>query len=355
MFTYQALKEYLFRLDPETAHNLAETALRLSRLCTPCQNYFIDKNFVLEDRLNQAIFDKKFLNPVGLAAGFDKNATMIRQMAMFGFGFTEIGTVTPKPQDGNAKPRLFRFIEEESLQNAFGFNNQGMLAAKKRLERSHPFVLPIGVNIGKNKLTADKLAINDYKTLIENLHEFADYIAINISSPNTKGLRALQNEDFISELFAMTKEITQKPVLLKISPDLDKKEALGLATKAVECGAKGIIATNTTIDYSLLQDAKNFGGISGKVLSDKSFEIFDYIANELYGHTTLISVGGISDAEEAYRRIKAGASLIQIYTGFIYKGPSIAKHINEGILELMNFDGFTHISEAIGVDRKSRR
>lgn len=355
MLTYQALKEYLFRLDPETAHNLAESVIRLSRLCTPCQNYFIDKNFVVDDRLTQIIFGKKFLNPVGLAAGFDKNATMIRQMAMFGFGFTEIGTVTPKPQDGNAKPRLFRFIEEESLQNAFGFNNQGMLAVKKRVERAHPFVLPIGVNIGKNKLTADKLAINDYKTLVENLHEFADYIVINISSPNTKGLRTLQNEEFITELFKMTGETTAKPVLLKIAPDLDKKEALSLCVKAVESGAKGIIATNTTTDYSLLNDAKNFGGISGKVLADKSFEIFDYIAAELYGKTTLISVGGIDSAEEAYRRIKAGASLVQVYTGFIYKGPSLAKRINEGIMELMNFDGFTHISEAIGCERKSRR
>lgn len=355
MFTYQALKEYLFRLDPETAHNLAESAVRLSRLCTPCQNYFIEKNFVLDDRLNQIVFDKKFLNPVGLAAGFDKNATMIRQSAMFGFGFTEVGTITPKAQDGNAKPRVFRFVEEESLQNAFGFNNQGMQAVKKRLERSYPFVLPVGVNIGKNKLTADKTAINDYRMLIETLEAYADYMVINISSPNTKGLRTLQNEEFIKDLFEMSKELTNKPILLKIAPDLDKKDALNLCTKAVEHGAKGIVATNTTIDYSLLQDAKNFGGISGKVLTDKSFEIFDYIAAELYGHTTLISVGGIDSAEEAYRRIKAGASLVQIYTSFIFKGPSIAKQINEGIMELMNFDGFAHISEAIGVDRKPRR
>jgi dihydroorotate dehydrogenase len=355
MFTYQALKEYLFRLDPESAHNLAESAIRLSRLCTPCQNYFIEKNFVLDERLNQIVFDKKFLNPVGLAAGFDKNATMIRQSAMFGFGYTEVGTITPKAQDGNAKPRVFRFVEEESLQNAFGFNNQGMQAVKKRLERSYPFVLPVGVNIGKNKLTADKTAINDYRVLIETLEAYADYMVINISSPNTKGLRTLQNEEFIKDLFEMSKELTNKPILLKIAPDLEKKEALSLCIKAVEHGAKGIIATNTTIDYSLLQDAKNFGGISGKVLADKSFEIFDYIAAELYGQTTLISVGGIDSAEEAYRRIKAGATLVQLYTSFIFKGPSIAKHVNEGIMELMNFDGFAHISEAIGADRKPRR
>jgi len=355
MFTYQALKEYLFRLDPETAHNLAEGAIRLSRLITPLQNSFIDKNFAIDDRLTQVVFGKKFLNPIGLAAGFDKNATMIRQIAMFGFGFTEIGTVTPKPQDGNARPRLFRFVEEESLQNAFGFNNQGMNAVKKRLQRVYPFTLPIGVNIGKNKLTADSLAINDYKTLIENLQEFADYIVINISSPNTKGLRTLQNESFIEELFAAACELTEKPVLLKIAPDLEKKEALALCIKAIECGAKGIIATNTTIDYSLLQNPKNFGGISGKALCEKSFEMFDYIAAELFGHTTLISVGGIDSAEEAYRRIKAGATLTQIYTSFIYKGPSLAKHLNEGIMELMNFDGFAHISEAIGSDRKPRR
>ncbi len=355
MLTYQTLKEYLFRLDPETAHNLAEGLIRLLRLCTPCQNYFIDKNFVVDDRLTQVIFGKKFLNPVGLAAGFDKNATMIRQIAMFGFGYTEVGTITPKPQDGNAKPRLFRHIEEESLQNAFGFNNDGMIKIRERIKRVYPFVLPIGVNIGKNKLTADKMAINDYKSLIETLHEFADYMVINISSPNTKGLRSLQNEEFINELFTMSKELTEKPILLKISPDLEKKEALNLCIKAVEAGAKGIIATNTTTDYSLVQNAKNFGGISGKALCEKSFELFDYIAAELYGQTTLISVGGIDSAEEAYIRIKAGASLVQVYTGFIYKGPSLAKQINEGIMELMNFDGFTHISEAIGCERKPKR
>ena len=355
MFTYQTLKEYLFRLDPETAHNLAENAIRMSRLCTPCQNYFIDKNFCIDDRLTQVVFGKKFLNPVGLAAGFDKNATMIRQMPMFGFGFTEIGTVTPKPQDGNPRPRLFRFPEYESLQNAFGFNNEGMVKVKKRIERVHPFILPVGVNIGKNKLTAEKGAVNDYKTLIENLGEFADYIVINISSPNTKGLRDLQNEEFIKELFEAAKELTDKPVLLKLSPDLDKKEALSLAMNAVEHGAKGIIATNTTVDYSLLPEAKDTGGLSGKVLADKSFEMFDYLASELYGQTTLISVGGIDSAEEAYRRIKAGASLVQVYTAFIYKGPSLAKRINEGLMEFMNEDGFSNITEAIGSARKSRR
>lgn len=352
MITYQTMREYLFRLDPEAAHTFLEYSMQVIKLCAYCQNSLIETNFLADERLRQELFGKTFLNPVGLGAGFDKNATMVRQMLMAGFGFVEIGTVTPKPQDGNQKPRLWRHVEFESIQNAMGFNNDGMDAVLRRLQRLYPFATPIGVNIGKNKLTAEKAAINDYKILIETLHNYADYLVINISSPNTKGLRDLQNETFVSELFTMSKEITQKPIMLKISPDMERREAVELSKAAVLAGAAGIIATNTTTDYSLLPECKSVGGLSGRALTDRAFIIFDAVASELFGQCTLISVGGIDNAEEAYRRICAGASLIQVYSALIYKGPSLIKRINEGILELLDADGYTHISEAIGKDRK---
>jgi dihydroorotate dehydrogenase len=188
--------------------------------------------------------------------------------------------------------------------------------------------------------------------LIEAFKDICDYLVINISSPNTPGLRDLQNEAFIGELFDMGCALTEKPILLKIAPDMETKDAIAICSKALEHGAKGIIATNTTIDYSLLENAKDFGGLSGKVLTEKSFALFEALAKEFYGKTTLISVGGIGSAEEAYRRIRAGASLIQIYSAFIFQGPALNKKINEGILQLMSQDGFHHISEAIGADRR---
>ncbi len=351
MIPYSLVKEYLFRLEPETAHLVTEMALRASTPLSFVQNKMIEKYFVSDERITQNIFGKQFLNPVGIAAGFDKNSTMIKHTSSLGFGFTEIGAVTVKPQDGNPKPRVFRFPEQESVQNAMGFNNEGMEKIAERLSMEYPFVLPIGVNIGKNKLTAEKLAINDYTALVEKFNPICDFMTINISSPNTKGLRNLATGDFIAELFAMVKEKAHKPVLLKISPDMEKKDAVELAIQAVEHGASGIIATNTTTDYSLLPDAKDFGGLSGRVLKEKSFDMFRAISRELFGKTVLISVGGIDSADEAYARLKAGASLLQIYTGLIFQGPELIKQINEGILERMNEEGFTHISEMIGTDR----
>ncbi|OHE15564.1 MAG: dihydroorotate dehydrogenase (quinone), partial [Sulfurimonas sp. RIFOXYD2_FULL_37_8] len=302
--------------------------------------------------LKQELFGRTFLNPVGLGAGFDKNATMIRAIQILGFGFTEIGTVTPKPQAGNPKPRMFRHVEEGSIQNAMGFNNDGLLSVQKRLKERFPFTTPIGINIGKNKTTSDAEAINDYITLIKALHELGDYLVINISSPNTPGLRDLQNEEFITRLFAEAKEITNKPILLKIAPDMSKEDAVALTTLAVAKGADGIIATNTTVDYSLVKNPQSIGGLSGAVLREKSFEIFEAIAKELYGKTTLISVGGISSAKEAYRRIKAGASLVEIYSGLIFHGFDMIKDINTELTELIKADGYANITEAIGSDRK---
>jgi dihydroorotate dehydrogenase len=312
----------------------------------------IEKNFTTHPMLTQNIFGVDFHNPIGLGAGFDKNATMIKSMMAMGFGYTEIGTMTPKPQAGNKKPRLFRFPQEESIQNAMGFNNKGSFEVIKNLNKVYPYALPIGASIGKNKLTTEDLAIEDYETLIRGFKDICDYMVINISSPNTPNLRDLQNEKFIKDVFSMAKSITNKPILLKIAPDMDEKTAITLCKTAVENGASGIVATNTTQDYSLLDNAKDFGGVSGKVMSDKSYNLFKAIGKELHDKTILISVGGISDAQDAYRRIKAGASLIQILSGFIFKGPSMCKDINEGIVKLLKEDGYKHISEAIGADFK---
>lgn len=352
MIDYQTIKPWLFKLEPESAHHLAEFALRVPNICQIPFNTFLESHFITNKILKQELFGRTFLNPVGLGAGFDKNATMIRGMQILGFGFTEIGTVTPKPQDGNPKPRMFRHIEERTIQNAMGFNNDGLLKVQRRLKERYPFTTPIGINIGKNKITPEAEAINDYTTLIKALHELGDYLVINISSPNTPGLRDLQNEEFITRLFSEAKAITSKPILLKIAPDMSKEDAVSLTKLAVECGADGIIATNTTVDYSLVKNPKEIGGLSGAVLKEKSFEIFEAVAKELFGKTTLISVGGIDSAKEAYRRIKAGASLVQIYSGLIFGGPDLIKNINIELTELIKADGYTNIIQAIGADRK---
>lgn len=352
MLNYNSIKPLLFRLQPESAHHLAESVLRLPNICQIPFNSFLESHFISDPILNQELFGRTFLNPIGLGAGFDKNATMIRGIQTLGFGYTEIGTVTPKAQPGNPKPRMFRHIEEQTLQNAMGFNNEGAYKVIKRLKKRFPFSTPIGINIGKNKITPEKEAISDYTHLIKAFDGLGDYFVINISSPNTPGLRNLQNEAFITELFTQAKALTKMPILLKIAPDMRIEDAVTLTKMAVEKGADGVIATNTTIDYSLVKNPKDIGGLSGAVLKEKSFKIFEAIAKELYGKTILISVGGIDSAEEAYRRIKAGASLVQIYSGIVFHGPDMIMNINRGLIELLNADGYTNITQAIGADRK---
>jgi len=352
LFSYKTLKNILFQINPETAHLIGGLALKAivyePTLLRAVKNHY----FVKESILTQELFGKKFFNPVGLAAGFDKNGEYITAMPTLGFGFTEIGTITPKPQSGNAKPRLFRLKEDRSIQNAMGFNNRGAEFMVKRLNKLYFFDYPIGINIGKNKLTSEEDALKDYETLLHTFKTYGDYIVINISSPNTPGLRDLQNEKFIIDLFTMAKTITNQPIFLKIAPDMEEEDAIDLCTTAVNAGAAGIIATNTTIDYSLTKHAKDFGGISGALVREKSFKLFQAIGKELYGKTILISVGGIETAEDAYRRIKAGATLIQVYSMLIYNGPIMIKEINEGLIKLLKADGYENISEAIGADYK---
>jgi len=352
LFDYKTLKKVLFLFQPETAHNLAEIGLRILPKCKLLNNYMVNKNFIMNPKLSQVVDGIKFPNPVGLAAGFDKNATMIKSMPALGFGYTEIGTMTPRAQDGNPKPRMFRYPDLNSVQNAMGFNNEGSAKVLTNLRKVYPFSIPVGANIGKNKTTPEEFALQDYKTLIRKFESTSDYLVINISSPNTPNLRDLQNEKFITELFTMAKDLTTRPIYLKIAPDMEVDVAIELCNTAIKAGASGIIATNTTIDYSLVPNCQDFGGLSGECLTEKSYNLFKEIAKELYGKTTLISVGGIATGEEAYKRLKAGASLVQSYSGMIFEGPSMVRKINEEILELMQKDGFNNISEVIGSDLK---
>lgn len=352
MISYETIKKIMFNFDPETAHTIAECGLKMLPYCRTLNNYMVKENFVSHEILSQKLFGTTFHNPIGLGAGFDKNASMIKAMPAMGFGYTEIGTMTPKPQPGNDKPRLFRYPEHNAIQNAMGFNNKGSYEVIQNLKKVYPFAIPIGASIGKNKTTPEDEALNDYENLVRGFKDICDYMVVNISSPNTPNLRDLQNEEFIKSVFGMAKDITDTPILLKIAPDMANETAITLCETAVKAGADGIIATNTTQDYSLLPNPQDFGGLSGEILSEKSYELFKAIGKELYDKTTLISVGGIGDAKDLYRRIKAGASLVQIYSAFIFQGPSMCKNINKELIELLKADGYNNISEAIGADFK---
>lgn len=348
MISYRTIRPLLFALEPERAHRLVESVLVVAQSLPPVLAG-LRKRFTLQDsRLEQSILGLRFPNPVGLAAGLDKGARTVVALGAVGFGSVEVGAVTPLPQPGNTPPRLFRYKAEESLQNMMGFNNPGADLVRRRLARIYPQAFPIGINLGKNKDTPSGKAVRDYSVLARDLSAVCDYLVVNISSPNTPGLRDLQQAAFLTELFQALRECTSRPVFVKISPDLEISDAIALCTHACEVGAAGIIATNTTTDYTMLPHCPSIGGISGRALKDKSFKLFTSIAHELYGHTVLISVGGIDSGEEAYRRILAGASLIQLYTAFIFKGPELVQKINKELLAFLERDGFSHISEAIG-------
>ena len=351
---YDTLKKIFFRFDPETAHKIAEFGLR-ALYATPGGLEALAKFGVYKDEiLTQNIWNLSFDNPVGIAGGFDKNATMIAPLAALGFGHIDFGTFTPRPQSGNEKPRLFRLVSEQSIQNAMGFNNEGADIIEHRVRKIYPFVIPIAANIGKNKATPNEDALSDYEALGRKFNGLCDFFIINVSSPNTPNLRALQENSFISELIGAMKKITNRPLVLKLAPDMSADQAIALCECAVQSGASGIIINNTSVDYSLSPNARNFGGLSGRLITEKSRELFAQVARELFGRTVLISCGGIDSAQEAYERIKSGASLVQIFTAFIFKGPFVAKSINEGLAELLRADGFNNISEAVGVNLKDR-
>ena len=351
---YDTLKKIFFRFDPETAHKIAEFGLR-ALYATPGGLEALAKFGVYKDEiLTQNIWNLSFDNPVGIAGGFDKNATMIAPLAALGYGHIDFGTFTPRPQSGNEKPRLFRLVSEQSIQNAMGFNNEGADVIERRVRKIYPFKIPIAANIGKNKATSNEDALSDYEALGRKFNGLCDFFIINVSSPNTPNLRALQENSFISELIGAMKKITNRPLVLKLAPDMSAAQAIALCECAVQSGANGIIINNTSVDYSLSPNARDFGGLSGRLITEKSRKLFAQVARELFGRTILISCGGIDSAQEAYERIKSGASLVQIFTAFIFKGPFVAKSINEGLAEFLRADGFKNISEAVGVNLKDR-
>ncbi|EMH20274.1 quinone-dependent dihydroorotate dehydrogenase [Helicobacter pylori] len=347
---YSLVKKYLFSLDAEDAHEKVCQILRIlsrsSFLCSLIHSQWGYKN----PKLENDILGLNFPNPLGLAAGFDKNVSMLRALTAFGFGYLEAGTLTNEAQVGNERPRLFRHIEEESLQNAMGFNNYGAILGVRSFKRFAPYKTPIGINLGKNKHIEQAHALEDYQAVLNQCLNIGDYYTFNLSSPNTPNLRDLQNKAFVNELFCMAKEMTPKPLFLKIAPDLEMDSMLEIVNSAIESGAHGIIATNTTIDKSLVFAPKETGGLSGKCLTKKSREIFKELAKAFFNKSVLVSVGGISDAKEAYERIKMGASLLQIYSAFIYNGPNLCQNILKDLVKLLQKDGFLSVKEAIGAD-----
>lgn len=335
---YKALiRPLLFKFDPEEVHYFTFNFLR-KLFKVPGINSVIKNTFQLNDkRLEREVFGIKFKNPVGLAAGFDKDAKLYSELDDLGFGFVEIGTVTPKPQLGNEKKRLFRLKEDEAIINRMGFNNEGVEAAVARL-RSNKHVL-IGGNIGKNKATPNNEAVNDYLICFEALFDFVDYFVVNVSSPNTPNLRELQDKEPLTALLDTLQNKNKeqnapKPILLKIAPDLTDSQLLDIIDIVSATGIAGVIATNTTISREGLQNENKAetGGMSGKPLKNRSTEVIRFLSEKSNRAFPIIGVGGIHSAEDALEKLEAGASLVQLYTGFIYEGPGLIKAINKAIL-----------------------
>ncbi len=343
------LHRLLWRLEPERAHALALAALRLAQAVPPLRNRMA-AGAVGEPRLAQQLLGLTFRNPVGLAAGFDKDGVAISGFEALGFGFVEVGTVTPRPQRGNPRPRLFRHPAEASLQNYLGFNNRGVEALRARLAGHRGRTVPLGINVGRNRDTPPAQAVEDYRHAIAGLSGLCDYFAINVSSPNTPGLRELQAQGRLEALLAAAGEVTATPLMVKLSPDLPPGRAAELALAAVEAGARGVILTNTTTDYSLLPGASGPGGLSGRVLRERSFALLCAVARELRGRALLVSVGGIEDAGEVYRRLLHGASLVQLYTALVYRGAGLPRALSDGLTRLLERDRVGSLAEIVGAE-----
>ncbi len=339
---YRIIRFFLFLFNPESIHHLTFKIIKFSAMI-PGKMWSWRLLFKVKDaRLEREVFGIKFENPVGLAAGFDKDAKLFDELGAFGFGFVEIGTVTPLPQDGNPKPRLFRLKEDNAIINRMGFNNEGIEAAVARLRRKRSNVI-IGGNIGKNKVTPNAEAVNDYEICFEKFFPHVDYFVVNVSSPNTPGLRDLQEKAPLTALLNRLQELNalksaRKPILLKIAPDLTNEQLDDIIEIVADTKIDGVVATNTTIDRSGLKTDKNKvetignGGLSGKPVKKRSTEVVRYLSEKSNKAFPIIGVGGIHSAEDALEKLEAGATLVQLYTGFIYEGPLLIKRINKAIL-----------------------
>ncbi len=340
---YYFIRFFLFLFDPEKVHHLTAKLIRFT-LSIPGMKPLWRTMFCIESpKLEREVFGIKFKNPVGLGAGFDKDAKMFQDLDYCGFGFIEIGTVTPVGQPGNEKPRLFRLPADKAIINRMGFNNEGVIAAAERL-RNRTNKIIIGGNIGKNKNTSNEDAINDYLVCFDALYEVVDYFVVNVSSPNTPNLRALQEKKPLMDLLsALMKENTlkpvQKPILLKIAPDLTNEQLDDIIEIVQTTKIAGVIATNTTISRENLKadSAKieqiGMGGLSGLPVKERSTEVIRYLSQKSNKAFPIIGIGGIHSAQDALDKLEAGADLIQLYTGFIYEGPKLIKEINQAILK----------------------
>lgn len=350
-FYQKIFRPLFFRLPAETAHEIGIETLRYGLSSKFAQN-LAAKRFAGESFEELERFGLKFKNPLGIAAGFDKNGVAVNGLAALGFGFTEVGTVTFKPQKGNEKPRLFRLPEDNALINRLGFNNQGTPRIIERLKKITPNCI-LGVNIGKNKDVPNEEAIENYLASFDLASTVGDYIAVNVSSPNTPNLRELQKaenlEELLSELQKRNRELSAKPLLVKIAPDLSENEIEAITDIALNLNLAGIIATNTTVKRENLKThIKETGGLSGKPLQKISNEVISKIYKYSKGKLPIIGVGGIFTAEDAFEKIACGAALVQAYTGFVYQGFTFARDVNNGLQEILKKKNFRNLDEAVG-------
>jgi dihydroorotate dehydrogenase len=344
---FSIIKPFIFNFDPETAHDLAIKALKF--------NYLPKKMFEVENEemLNIEVLGKHFPNPIGLAAGFDKSAEVYNSLLKLGFGFVEVGTVTPLKQLGNAKPRVFRLEEDSALINRLGFNNDGIEIIKNRIKEEEKNGI-LGINIGPNKDTKDQK--EDFCLGLKSFFDIADYITINISSPNTKNLRDFHDQEKLKELLIKLNKIKNEkkikvPLLLKVSPDISDEEIPKITDTALKNKISAIILTNTTNinrDKLISKLSKENGGLSGNPLKNISTEIIKKFYQKLNSKIPIVGVGGIDSGKSAYDKICAGASLLQLYTGFIYKGPTVAKDIKKDLIRILKSEGIKNIKDAIG-------
>jgi len=355
------VRPLLFRGDPEKTH---ERTLALLARLTPLQG-LLERRFSVDDkRLHLKLGSLSLPNPVGLAGGFDKNGVAIRSLAGFGFGFMEIGAVTALAQPGNPKPRLYRLPEDQALINRLGFNNEGAEAVADRLRRLRangpPLRIPLGINIGRSKVVETKDAVGDFLSAFDKLYPYGDFFTLNVSSPNTPQLRDLQEKNLLTGLLqavqgrnrdlARRTDQSVKPIFVKIAPDMDLGQADEIVEVAMAEEISGIIATNATafLRETLISGSKEPGGLSGKPLRLLATSFVRHLYRATRGKMPIVGVGGIFTPEDAYEKIKAGASAVQIYTGFVYEGPAAVKRINQGLLRLIDRDGYGSIAEAVG-------
>lgn len=346
---YRLSKPLLFRLPPETIHHVIHDLLAVAQR-TPLLAPVARRLTVTDDRLATTAFGQSFPNPVGVAAGFDKNAAIPRALGALGFGFVEVGGVTAQPQTGNPRPRLFRLPEDEALVNRMGLNNDGARAVGRRLEET-TVDAPVGVNIAKSEHVAPADAPADYRWSYERVAAGGDFFVVNVSCPNSQEFAELQNRESMATIMSELLDAGASPLLVKLSPDLPESAVDDALELVREFDLDGVVATNTTTSRPASLRSSNrveTGGLSGDPLTDDATEMVRYVARRV--EAPVVGVGGISTAADAYQRIRAGASVVQLYTGLVYRGPTVARDINRGLLKLLDRDGFDTVEDAVGVD-----